>query len=128
MTCPKLKIWRAICLMEASRYLEALILLDQFQGDSSLYAISRINKLFCYWLQDKPQKTAGVYLELEKLGLNDGTLKVLSLFVDTPYYKKKGDKVHLEKEEMSLFHEMIQRVLASRKAAQALDILELIDL
>lgn len=127
MTCPELKIWRAICLMQASRYLEALILLDQFQGDSSLYPISKINKLFCYWLQDKPQKTAGVYLELEKLGLNDGTLKVLSLFVDTPFYKNKGGTVHLEKEEMSLFLEMIQRVLAGKKAAQALDILDHID-
>lgn len=128
MTTPELKLWRAICLMQASRYLEASILLDQFQEDQPLYPMVRINKLFSYWLQDKPHKAAGVYRGLEKLGLSEGTMDVLALFVEPSLLKRGKVQVHFGQEEMSLFQELLQRVLASHKSAQALELLELVDL
>lgn len=128
MQVPELKLWRAICLMQASRYLEALILLDQIQEGHTLYPLAKINKFFCYWLQNKPQKAADIYRELEGFGLNNGTLKVLSLFVDTPLHKNKrlSDNFQLNQEEMSLFLELLQRVLASNRRARAVDVLEFI--
>lgn len=128
MTTPELKLWRAICLMQASRYLEASILLDQFQEDQPLYPMVLINKLFSYWLQDKHHKAAGVYRGLEKLGLSEGTMDVLALFVEPSLLKRGKVQVHFGQEEMSLFQELLQRVLASHKSAQALELLELVDL
>ena len=107
---PEVLLWKAICLMQQERFLEALRLLDGFGPGHRLYALARLNKLLCFWFQGNRRKVRPLVRELLALGLSSQTSAVIRM-LDGSLHRRKGPPVFLEEEGMSLLLEIIMRAL-----------------
>lgn len=113
----ELRLWKAICLIQAGRYLESLRLLEEFSETSPFYPLAKLNKLLIFWLQNKHRKVRAIHRELEELGLAEDTRKVLSLFKKTPVPGSDSPSpgpagITLGPDGLALLTDIIQRLLA----------------
>lgn len=121
----EIRLWKAICLIQVGRHLEALRLLQEFPAASPLYPLAELNKLLSFWLQGKPQKVRALYQELVSLGLAEDTRTVLSLFLrrpkPSPSPKKQRDThaFTLGSDGLALLADIIQRLLALQEVERA---------
>ncbi|HBV85547.1 MAG TPA: glycosyl transferase family 2 [Desulfosporosinus sp.] len=115
-----LKLRKAICLIQKRRFFEAVRLLEDFSRESPEYPIATVNRLFCFWIQNKPQKVRTLWQELHALGLAEDTERVLSLF---PMFIKKTappPQLILGPEGMLLLLDIFQRLVAMQEIERAM--------
>lgn len=105
------KLKKAICLLQERRFFEGLRLLEDFTPESSDYPLATLNRLFCFWLQDKPQKVRALWKELHALGLEQNTENVISLF--PTYFDKAAPspQMILGPDGMLLLLDLVQRLV-----------------
>lgn len=116
------RLWRAICLIQERRYLEALRILEAYTRESELYPLVKLNELIIFWLQGKKRKVRTLLVELHSLGLAQDTANVLSL-IDSLQGKKEVSQVFLGQDGMALFLDILFRLLYMKELEKALDIL-----
>jgi glycosyltransferase involved in cell wall biosynthesis len=75
----EVKLWRAICLCQQRRFLEALHFLKEFPPADPLYPLALLNQLLCFWIQGNRRKTLSLARQLQTLGLSEDTAAVISL-------------------------------------------------
>lgn len=107
---PEVLLWKAICLMQQERYLEALRILDGFCPGHRLYPLARLNKILCFWFQGNRRKTRPLVEEFLALGLSPQTGAVVRLLRDS-LGRRKGPPISLEEEGISLLLEIAMRAL-----------------
>lgn len=121
----EIRLWKAICLIQEGRHLEALRLIEEFSATSPLYPLAKLNKLLSFWLQGRPQKVRALYKDLETLGLAEDTRTVLSLFLahPKPYPSAKKQRgahaLTLGSDGLALLADIIQRLLALHEVERA---------
>jgi glycosyltransferase involved in cell wall biosynthesis len=118
---------KAICLLQERRFFEGLRLLEDVTPESSEYPLATLNRLFCFWLQDKPQKVRALWKELHSLGLEQNTENVISLFLLTQTKAKTSRKIFLSSDGMLLFLDIIQRLIYLQEVPRALYFLHALD-
>lgn len=74
---------KAVCLIQAEQYLEALHLLDLFIPSDPFYPLAKINILLCFWLQGNSKIVGMMADQLCALGLSDDTAAVIGLLRNT---------------------------------------------
>ncbi|WP_227763792.1 glycosyltransferase family 2 protein [Zhaonella formicivorans] len=116
------RLWRAICLIQERRYLEALRILEAYTRESEFYPLVKLNELIIFWLQGKKRKVRTLLAELHSLGLAQDTANVLSL-IDSLQGKKEVSQVFLGQDGMALFLDILFRLLYMKELEKALDIL-----
>jgi len=124
---PEARLWKAICLIQERRYLEALRIIDTYTRESSFYPLAKLNELLCFWVQGKKRKVRSISLELYALGLASDTENVIALFLDTPDKHKKSYKVTLGTDGVSLLLEIIARLLYLTEIERAMKLLNKIE-
>ncbi|MHB8076895.1 glycosyltransferase [Desulfosporosinus fructosivorans] len=117
---PDLKLRKGICLIQERRYFEALRLLDGFTPGSSEYPIATVNKLFCFWIQDKSQKVRTLWKDLHALGLAHDTENVISLFLAYSEKTAPSPQMVLGPEGMLLLLDIVQRLVAMQEIKRAM--------
>ncbi len=80
-TTDQIKLWRAICLCQQQRFLEAIGLLKSFTPDDPLYLLATLNQLLCFWFQGNRRKTRALAKKLFTLNLASDTAAVLKLLL-----------------------------------------------
>ncbi|OAT80876.1 tetratricopeptide repeat-containing glycosyltransferase family 2 protein [Desulfotomaculum copahuensis] len=80
----EISLYRAVCLAQQRRFLEALRILDSFHPAQPLYPLARMNQLLCFWWQGKQRKAKDLAKELFALGLSPDTETVVTLLIGTP--------------------------------------------
>lgn len=123
---PELRLWKAICLIQERRYLEALRIIDSFAPGSPLYPLARLNKLFCYWVQGKKQKARAIFNELLAIGLAGDTERVLALLAAPVKQKKNYCNVILGPDGMELLLDIIRRLLGMGEMERARHLLNMV--
>lgn len=109
---PEMLLWKAICLIQQRRFLEALRILDGFAPGHHLYPLSRLNKILCFWLQGNRRRTRINTDELLSLGLSKDTGAVVALLGNSFGRRKKSvPGVALGDEGMALLLDIVQRAL-----------------
>ncbi|MCL6560375.1 MAG: tetratricopeptide repeat protein, partial [Firmicutes bacterium] len=108
---PETQLWKAICLIQLRRYLEALRIIESFNSGSHLYPLAMLNKLFCFWVQGKKQKVRSILAELRTLGLAEDTDKVLTLFLNAQDKRRNTTRVTLGRDGTDLLLDIIKRLL-----------------
>ncbi|RKO65545.1 TPR domain-containing glycosyltransferase [Desulfofundulus salinus] len=107
---PEILLWKAICLIQLRRYLEALRILEGFDPGHRLYPLAKLNKILCFWFQGKRRKVLPLVEELFALGLSQDTGAVVSLLRNYPG-RRRGPGVTLGDEGMSLLLDILMRAL-----------------
>ncbi|MDO0823534.1 tetratricopeptide repeat protein [Desulfosporosinus nitroreducens] len=117
---PDIKLRKAICLIQERRFFEALRLLEDFSLDSPEYPIATVNRLFCFWIQDRPQKVRPLWQELHALGLEPDTEHVISLF--PAFSGKTASAPHfiLGPDGILLLLDIVQRLVALKEIKRAM--------
>jgi len=123
LSSPEIQLWKAICLIQEQRYLEALRIVGNYGIDSNLYPLAKLNELFCFWLQGHKKKVRAIYAQLKALGLAEDTEMVLNLFVDVPDKQKNNGNVTIGQDGMALLLDIIKRLLYMNEASKALNLL-----
>lgn len=123
---PEVQLWKAICLIQEQRHLEALRIIDGYQPGHHLYPLAKLNKLFCFWVQGNKRKVRSLLAELYALGLVEDTVNVLKLFAP-PDRRKKVPGVTLGPDGMSLLLEFVTRLLAMNELDKATYLLNRVD-
>lgn len=72
-------LWKAVCLIQAERYFEALKVLSVFLPENPLYPLAKLNILLTFRLLGNTRKVRSTLAELRLLGLTEDTEKVLNL-------------------------------------------------
>ncbi|MBZ4654723.1 MAG: hypothetical protein JG781_2080 [Peptococcaceae bacterium] len=111
---PETLLWKAICLAQERRYLEALRILDTYTPESHLYPLAKFNKLICFWLQNSKRKVLSLAAELSALGLAEDTQKVVNLFTNTNL-----SAITLGSDGMALLLDIVKRLLALKETEKA---------
>jgi len=124
---PEIQFWKAVCLIQERRYLEALRMVDGYTPDSHLYPLAKFNKLFCFWVQGKKQKVRILKEELRSLGLAEDTENVLTLLTNVPDKRKNIYKVSLGPDGIALLLDVVQRLLYMREIDRAMTLLNKIN-
>ncbi len=120
---PEMLLWKAICLIQQRRFLEALRILDGFAPGHRLYPLAKLNKILCFWLQGNRRRTRMLAEELLALGLTKDTGAVVALLRDAPGRRKKsGPGVVLGDEGITLLLDIVLRALdlGEKERAEAL--------
>jgi tetratricopeptide (TPR) repeat protein len=120
---PEIQLWKAICLIQLRRYLEALRIIESFNSGSHLYPLAMLNKLFCFWVQGKKQKVRSILAELRALGLAEDTDKVLTLFLNSQDKRKNVSRVTLGQDGVALLLDIVKRLLDMNEADRAIYLL-----
>lgn len=115
-----LQLWKAVSLIQEQRYLEAMRTLERDFPESHHYPLVRFNKLFCYWVQGKRKKTRALFAELQSMGLSEDTEKVLNLMANPPDRRKSNCVVSLGQDGMTLFMDILNRLLYMRETDRAI--------
>jgi len=105
----QLTLYKAICLIQKRRSLEALHLLDSLAADDKLAPYAKLNQLLCFWFEGNRQKVWAIADELLAIGLSEDTAAVIGLLKDT-YTKKRALKT-IGSEGMTLLLEIVKRAL-----------------
>ena len=121
---PDIKLRKGICLIQERRFFEALRLLEDFTPESSEYPIATVNKLFCFWIQDKSAKVRTVWKELHALGLAQDTENVISLFIAYSRKVPPSAAMILGPEGMLLLLDIVQRLVALQEIERAMYFLQ----
>lgn len=109
---PEIQLWKAICLLQEQRNLEALRILDGFDPDSHLFALAKLNQALFLWVQGKKRKQKTVLAELRALGLAEDTEKVLSLLSGSHERRKSARQVTLGLDGIALLIDILKRLLS----------------
>ncbi|MFZ3101130.1 MAG: glycosyltransferase [Desulfitobacteriaceae bacterium] len=117
---PDIKLRKGICLIQEQRFFEALRLLEEFTPGSSEYPIATVNKLFCFWIQDKSSKVRTLCKELHALGLAQDTKNVISLFLAYSGKTAPSPRMILGPEGMLLLLDIVQRLVSLQEIERAL--------
>ena len=117
---PDIKLRKGICLIQERRFFEALRLLEGFSPGSSQYPIATVNKLFCFWIQDKSPKVRNLWKELHALGLAQDTENVISLFLAYSGKTAPSPQIILGPEGMLLLLDIVQRLVAMQEINRAM--------
>ncbi len=104
-------LWKAICLVQQRRYLEALRIIEDFGPGHSLYPLAKLNKILCFWLQGNRRRVRALVEELFALGLSADTGAVVGLLRDSLSRRRRVPEVALGKEGISLLLDIVMRVL-----------------
>jgi len=120
---PEIQLWKAICLIQLRRYLEALRIIESFNSNSHLYPLAMLNKLLCFWVQGKKQKVCSILAELRALGLAEDTDKVLTLFLNSQDKRKNVYRVTLGQDGVALLLDIVKRLLDMNEADRAIYLL-----
>ena len=115
-----IKLRKGICLIQERRFFEALRLLEGFTPGNSEYPIATVNKLFCFWLQDKSPKVRALWNELYSLGLVQDTEHVISLFLTYSEEIAPSSQIFLGLEGMLLLLDIVQRLVAMQEIRRAM--------
>lgn len=115
-----IKLRKSICLIQERRFFEALRLLEGFTPGSSEYPIATVNKLFCFWIQDKSPKVRTLWKELHALGLAQDTENVISLFLAYSGKTSPSPQMILGPEGMLLLLDIVQRLVALQEINRAM--------
>ena len=115
-----IKLRKGICLIQERRFFEALRLLEGFTPGNSEYPIATVNKLFCFWLQDKSPKVRALWNELHSLGLAQDTEHVISLFLTYSEEIAPSSLIFLGPEGMLLLLDIVQRLVALQEIRRAM--------
>lgn len=107
---PEVLMWKAICLLQQKRSLEALKILDGFDPSHALYPLARLNKILYLWFQGNRRKMRPLVEELFSLGLSPDTGAIVTLLQDS-LNKRRKPKVNLGNEGMLLLLDILQRSL-----------------
>ncbi|WP_088228092.1 TPR domain-containing glycosyltransferase [Desulfosporosinus sp. FKB] len=116
----QIKLKKAICLLQTRRYFEGLRLLEDFTPESPDYPLALLNRLFCFWLQDKPHKVSFLWKELHALGLEHNTENVLALFLRTQDESDPSPQIDFNADGMLLLLDILQRLVALQEIEGAL--------
>ncbi|MDR3587833.1 MAG: glycosyltransferase [Desulfosporosinus sp.] len=117
---PDIKLRKGICLIQERRFFEALRLLEEFNPGSSEYPIATVNKLVCFWLQDKSTKVRTLWKELHALGLAPDTENVIALFLAYSGKTAPSPQMLLGTEGMLLLLDIVQRLVAMQEIKRAM--------
>jgi len=120
---PAVQLWKAICLIQEQRYLEALRITGSFSPDGNLYPLAKLNELFCFWVQGNKKKVRALYAELSALGLAEDTEKVLTLFINIPDRRKNTGGVIVGQDGIMLLLDIVNRLLYMGQVNKALYLL-----
>jgi glycosyltransferase involved in cell wall biosynthesis len=104
----ELLLYKAICLMQQRRGLEALTVLELIERSGSFNPNVKFNKLLCFWLEDNRQKVWEFGEELLSSGLTEDTATVVELLRNS--HADKTPKV-LGSEGMTPILEALSRAL-----------------
>lgn len=115
-----IKVKKGICLIQERRFFEALRLLEGFVPGNPEYPIATVNKLFCFWIQDKSSKVRTLWKELHALGLAQDTENVISLFLAYSEKTAPSPQMLLGQEGMSLLLDIVQRLVAMQEIDRAM--------
>jgi len=121
---PDIKLRKGICLIQERRFFEALRIIEDFTPESSEYPIATVNKLFCFWIQDKSAKVRTVWKELHALGLAQDTENVISLFIAYSRKVPPSAAMILGPEGMLLLLDIVQRLVALQEIERAMYFLQ----
>ncbi len=109
---PEMLLWKAICLIQQRRFLEALRILDGFAPGHRLYPLAKLNKILCFWLQGNRRRTRAHVDELLALGLTKDTGAVVVLLGDSLGRRRRpGPGVVLGDEGIALLLDIVLRAL-----------------
>lgn len=122
---PQTLLWRAICLIQQRRSLEALTILDDFPPDNALYPLAKLNELLCFWLEGNRKKSYTIANTLFSLGLNHDTGAVVALFQDD--IGPDLPTVALTQAGMDLLLDIVDRVIALGEREKAAFLLARLD-
>ncbi|OLN32332.1 TPR domain-containing glycosyltransferase [Desulfosporosinus metallidurans] len=117
---PDIKLKKAICLIQELRFFEALRLLTDFTQESPNYPLATLNRLFCFWIQNNPQKVRTLWKELHALGLAQDTDNVISLFLAYDAKHAPSPQMVLGSEGIFLLLDIIQRLVALQEIERAM--------
>ncbi|MDZ4043291.1 MAG: glycosyltransferase [Eubacteriales bacterium] len=118
------KMWKAICLLQEQRHLEALRILDEFGPGNPLYLIARLNKLLYLWVQGKDRKARALLAEIFGLGLAEDTKRVLSLIASYPDQLPESVPVTLGPDGVTFLLDIVKRLLGMGSIERAMYLLE----
>lgn len=122
---PEVQIWKAICLIQQRRFLEALRIIEGFKKGHPLYPLAKLNQLLCFWLRGNRRKVRTLAEDLFALGLSRDTGSVVSLLRDS--LNKRKPARFLGDEGMALFRDIFTRALDLGEKEKALSLLEGLD-
>lgn len=122
-TTPEIQLWKAICLIQEHRYLEALRIISTYRPGSKLYPLAKLNELFCFWVQGKKKKVHSIFSELSAMGLAEDTEKVLALFAYAPGRRNNVSKANPGEDGIILLLDIIKRLLDLKEVNKALQLL-----
>jgi len=125
-TSADIKLRKGICLIQERRFFEALRLLEDFSPESPEYPIASVNRLFCFWIQDKSQKVRTLWQELHALGLAQDTENVISLFLTYSEESASSLQLNLGPEGMLLLLDIVQRLVALQEIKRAMYFLQVL--
>jgi len=103
-------ILRAVCLIQQSRYLEALRIIEGFNADHPSYPYARLNKLLCFWFQGNHRKVRALAEELFALGLSRETGGVVAL-LNAIAGESRWEGIDLGEEGMTLLLDVLTRTI-----------------
>lgn len=109
MLTSQLVLYKAICLIQQRRSLEALHLLESIDVEDTLSLYAKLNKLLCFWFEGNRQKVRALGDELLAIGLSEDTVAVIELLRNT-HNKKKTSKF-IGSEGIILLLEILKRAL-----------------
>ncbi|WP_425058769.1 hypothetical protein SCACP_34250 [Sporomusa carbonis] len=115
---PKISLCKAVCLIQNSRILEALKIIDSFAPDDTLYPVAKLNKLLCFWFEGNQRRVRTTADELFALGLSPDTSTIVTLLRES-LVKKKSQPVTLEANGANLLTEILTRTLYLGKTEKA---------
>ena len=125
---PEIQLWKAICLVQERRYLEALRILDGYTPESGLYPMAKLNELFCFWVQGKKRKVRVLLSELFALGLSEDTENVLLVFLNSHERRRKAGRATLGEDGMSLLLDIVGRLLYMKEDDRAGQLIKSVNL
>ncbi|AET66039.1 glycosyl transferase [Desulfosporosinus orientis DSM 765] len=123
-----IKLRKAICMIQERRFFEALRILEDFSPESPEYPLATVNRLLCFWIQDRPQKVRSLWKELHALGLAQDTENVISLFLAFSEKTSPSPQFVLGAEGMQLLLDIVQRLVAMKEIKRALFFLHALNL
>jgi len=119
----EIKIWKAICLVQQCRYLEALHIFDGIEREHPLYPLARLNKILCFWFQGNRRKVQEYVEDLFELGLSRDTGAVVGMLRDSLKKRHKPSGVVLGEEGMALLLDIVMRALDLKEKERALSLI-----
>ncbi|MEW6726096.1 MAG: glycosyltransferase [Bacillota bacterium] len=120
------ELWKAICLIQEKRHLEALRILNNFDPQHHLYPLATLNRLLCFWLRGNRRKSRQIADELFAMGLSAETGAVVELLRDSSG-RRRTRPVSLGTEGMNLLLDIVARALDLGEVGLATSLLERLD-